>query len=203
MTDPSYAIFRGSNRENMKLWVAALRSGNYVQTEGALRKMVVGSDTPRFCCLGVATEVAIMRGAVTGLRHALRDEGDEGGGYVAINPSDHYENGTLPEAVREWLGVASSNPSIARVTNEGGSVEATGANDTLKWDFNRIADELEYTYMLRFTDAEVIAAADGMIKRGNNTEASRILRMLLRERSSVKVALPAPPVRTEPEVKLT
>lgn len=204
MNDLDLAIFRASNRANVKLWVAALRSGNYVQTDGALRKLIEGSSTPRFCCLGVATEVAIMHNAVN-LRAAGPDEGEDGGGYVSSTDATNWrtENGSLPDGVRAWLGFESPNPIIARIQGEG-AVEATGANDSLHWDFNRIADEVEYTYMLNFNDAQIIAATREMVKRGNNIVAERILAMLLRERSTTKVTLPEPPVRpTKDDVVLT
>lgn len=41
--------------EARKLWIDALRSGEYLQTTGTLRRNT--SDGPRYCCLGVACEV--------------------------------------------------------------------------------------------------------------------------------------------------
>jgi hypothetical protein len=41
------------NKENVQKWVAALRSGDYKQTKGVLRK----SDTNEMCCLGVLCDL--------------------------------------------------------------------------------------------------------------------------------------------------
>ena len=70
------------NKQNVRKWVEALRSGDFKQTTGQL--YVDGS----YCCLGVAC-------AISG---------------VSIS-SEHF-NSVLPDAVMEWLGVEDSDPEI-------------------------------------------------------------------------------------------
>lgn len=201
-TDLDYAIFRASNRQNMKLWLDALLSGDYAQVEGALRKETDGKVG--YCCLGVATEVFIKKTEPTDLRVAVPADTAPymsfEGGYTLSTPDGlsekHNQNGSLPEPVRQWLGLQSSNPSITRLRNEG-MVEATGANDTLKWDFARIAEEATYTYMIDFTNEQALAAAKLMIEKGNNIEATRIMEMLFREEGLGAADLPSPPDRSK------
>lgn len=207
-TDLDYAIFRASNRQNMKLWLDALLSGDYAQVEGVLRAEVGGKV--KHCCLGVATEVFIKKTEPTDLRVAVPADTAPyisfEGGYTLFTPDGvsekhplqlkHNENGSLPEPVRQWLGLQTSNPSITRLRNEG-VVEATGANDTLKWDFARIAEEATYTYMIDFTNEQVLAAAKLMIEKGNPIEAIRIMEMLFREEGLGAADLPSPPDRSK------
>ncbi len=48
--------------ENMRLWVAALRSGEFAQGRKRLAQSGDGGATWRYCCLGVACELAIRHG---------------------------------------------------------------------------------------------------------------------------------------------
>ena len=45
--------------EIKKKWLAALRSGEYRQTKGYLRRTDIDNVYPRFCCLGVLTDLFI------------------------------------------------------------------------------------------------------------------------------------------------
>jgi hypothetical protein len=52
-----------SNKPAIRRWVDALRSGEFEQTQGQLGK--VGQDgVKRYCCLGVACEVAAQEGVI-------------------------------------------------------------------------------------------------------------------------------------------
>lgn len=123
----------GPNRERIRLWVEALRSGEYVQAHGALR--VDG----QFCCLGVACEVFRER---AGMGSWLNDGFTTGG---------VPETSTLPVDVSDWFGftVDSSllrdNPEIESPTGE--KWAAAEANDTHDWTFAQIADAIERTYL--------------------------------------------------------
>lgn len=119
------------NRPNMRLWVAALRSGEFTQVTGTLR------DEDKFCCLGVACEVAIRKGI-----------------DLDYDPEDESYDGCvsdLPWKVVAWLGTGASDPVIA-FTPEGPSVpeelSASEANDDRRWNFNQIADAIEEHYKL-------------------------------------------------------
>lgn len=194
--------FYPSNRENMRTWVAALRSGVFQQGKNVLRAAEFAHDAEgkttgvkgyKFCCLGVAAEVASISGldlrskllpishdtAVT-FKSAYFQEGDEG---VA-------ENSHLPRRVKEWLGLENNNPVVFETAEPLCHIEATNANDGKEWDFNRIADELEYTYMLQFTDEQIIAAGLTEVTSGNVPRGNRILAMVS---DTTGVELPAPP----------
>lgn len=106
-------------------WVAALRSGEYQQTTGRLRR---GEN---FCCLGVACEVAGKHGIT-------RRVGD---GYAAY-PEDGWPNSSdLPYEVQRWLGLDS--PAGALVEMHAGKFTLDGLNDAALWGFKQIADVIE------------------------------------------------------------
>ena len=113
-----------ANKDNIKLWVEALRSDEYEQGAGALR---IG----RFlCCLGVACEtyqecIGGLEITVTGFRGSHEYDG---------------ESGELPVAVFEWLGLE-RDPLLI------GEKRAIFLNDDDGLSFNEIADAIEATYL--------------------------------------------------------
>ena len=70
------------NKQNVRKWVEALRSGDFKQTTGQL--YLDGS----YCCLGVACVLA------------------------GVSIDGEHCNSVLPDAVMEWLGVEDSDPEI-------------------------------------------------------------------------------------------
>lgn len=117
------------NRERVRLWVDALRSGRFEQAEGGLRQ------GKQFCCLGVACEVAREEGLDLHVQH----EGGNGWSY-------NGEVSTLPIEVVDWLGMRSANPWIS-IDPGGNRIAATVANDMKHWTFAEIADGLENMYL--------------------------------------------------------
>lgn len=80
------------NQEVKEKWLAALRSGDYVQGTGTMRR--IPDDGPdRFCCLGVLCEVAITEGV------AVRRE------QVVGRYAYDGRVGFLPDSVRDWAGL--------------------------------------------------------------------------------------------------
>ncbi len=75
------------NPEVKKQWVAALRSGEYKQCRGALKK------DGGFCCLGVLREI--------------------GPPEVRKSQAPPGNAGTLSKKAQEWSGINSDNPDIA------------------------------------------------------------------------------------------
>lgn len=73
--------------ENTKKWVKALRSGKYAQRRGYLQK------DGKFCCLGIACEVAIENGVL--LERTTTEIAE-----TRYNGC----SGVLPKPVIEWLG---------------------------------------------------------------------------------------------------
>lgn len=107
--------------DNAKLWVTALRSGLYTQTEGRLR------NDDAYCCLGVACNVyheATGRGYW---------DGEDMDGYLIFNVSDTDASGiSLPEAVADWLGLSMidasfRNGSLVDMNDAGNSFEKIAA----------------------------------------------------------------------------
>ena len=116
---------RSTYLTRIQLLVDALRSGEFQQHRGGLR------GEGGYCCLGVATEVALRNGLVVS---------DDGSG----NPWDQpYQ--VMCEPVAEWFGL-SVNP---RLINEDSGRRDTAAawNDDLQVEFPEIADMFEYTYL--------------------------------------------------------
>lgn len=105
------------NPEIKARWVAALRSGEYKQTVGALR------DKGGFCCLGVLCDLHSKE------RGERWDDFSYGG-----------EKMLVPESVQEWSG-ASRSPEIAR-SPEHEEDELSMLNDD-GLTFHEIADLIE------------------------------------------------------------
>lgn len=100
-----------------KLWIDALRSGEYEQGAGGLR------TNNRFCCLGVLCDVFRRT------THKGRWRNEE---FVA---GGENRSGFLPKAVQEWAGIKDEDPKLHSKT-------ASRLNDDKK-DFNYIADRIE------------------------------------------------------------
>lgn len=84
---------------NAKKWVAALRSGKYKRGKEQLG-LVVNEKTmaTKYCCLGVACELALKAGVV---KKKFVGEG----GLVTYDGHSSW----LPPAVQEWLGLRKDN----------------------------------------------------------------------------------------------
>ena len=129
------------NKERLILWVDALRSGQYEQTDKRLKR------DGKYCCLGVACEVAVANGLELDIRPFFEDSiGDE----------------NLPIEVSRWFGFDgdTQDPLLGNYNTMDPEDEdydadwrqdvlATEANDELLWSFERIADALENHYELR------------------------------------------------------
>lgn len=77
--------------EVAEAWIAALRSGEYTQTQGHLKYEWM--DDVRYCCLGVLCELAIQDGVAVDVR--------QDGSTVLFNG----EEAILPENVQLWAGL--------------------------------------------------------------------------------------------------
>ena len=113
--------------ENAKAWVAALRSGEYEQGQHVLH-----SESNRFCCLGVACDLAVKAGIIGNPLF----NGD------ASVPRFEYGDGmwgTVPEKVRLWLCLKTS----AGWYRANGDIALTSDNDDRNKTFLEIADIIE------------------------------------------------------------
>jgi hypothetical protein len=84
------------NPELKGRWTAKLRSGDYLQGKGALRKR--GEERDLFCCLGVLCEIAVEDGEV------VRSETPE---VIGWNYRYAEEGALLPIELEGWSGIAS------------------------------------------------------------------------------------------------
>ena len=110
-------------------WVQALRSGEYQQGKKCLR----ANDA--FCCLGVLCD--LHRQAEGGeWSPGLKDPESPAGRQEYHATNGDWDHSLLPEAVQEWAGMRSPNPSV-----RGDPVY--WLNDTGGRDFSDLADIIE------------------------------------------------------------
>lgn len=128
------------NKERVRLLVDALRSGEFDQGFGSLKM------DGKYCCLGVACEVAMRNGVVVEVSPHM------------ANPRKTRFDGMsdfMPRRVWEWYGFEEGNPAISRNPEHHGCgikdcadlTLASSANDDLKWNFSQIADAFEEMYL--------------------------------------------------------
>lgn len=110
------------NPEIKKLWVDALKSGEYEQGRGAL---CVGES---FCCLGVLCDLAVKQGA----RVRVAKERDK--------TTYDSRSACLPPSVSDWAGL--DNAWGEYKTNTRGDGNLANLNDVGK-TFNQIAYYIE------------------------------------------------------------
>lgn len=88
------------NSEAKKLWLKALRSGEYSQVRGQLQ-----SDEG-YCCLGVACDVAVDAGVNVEVKYVLDIHADDEPCDKMVSGYEYDgKGGTLPLSVQHWLGV--------------------------------------------------------------------------------------------------
>lgn len=130
---------------NIQLWVDALRSGKYEQGTGWLARRDSPTDTYKYCCLGVACDVAVKNG----LDLDVTEQQYGGASYFEYNARDV----SLPLAVADWLGVDGTsiylpNPHQNRIDKRR-EVPAITLNDDFLCSFAVIADAIEKKYFLK------------------------------------------------------
>ncbi len=107
--------------ENIKeRWVAALRSDEYVQTDGYLR-LTFSDDEVKFCPLGVLCDL-----------HSKET------GTSWDDDRYHNEYMHLPNAVVDWAGLKKRNPEIPSKQRS-----ISHLNDKYGYNFDDIADLIE------------------------------------------------------------
>jgi hypothetical protein len=113
-----------ANKENIRKWVEALRSGKYKQGRGILR-----SVNDEFCCLGVAcdvSQVAEWELCTTRFR------------YITTT--------NLPPEVQDWLGIDNDEVYLSLPDYED-NLTAVALNDRYRFAFDQISDAIEKTYL--------------------------------------------------------
>ena len=144
---PSKWILREGKKMNPEIkakWVAALRSGQYQQGKGYLKRWDADDLTPSHCCLGVLCEIAKAEGV--DVSESKLDSAAAGMSAYAMFGKDSQ---TLPDVVQRWAGLGSTNPYIPydhedrnmwtlAELNDGGD-----NHDAEEHTFNDIADLIE------------------------------------------------------------
>jgi hypothetical protein len=144
------------NKENIRLWVDALRSGEYEQGKNYL---LSPDGKQRYCCLGVACEISGVGSWELGPRDVELMKEDETWrpypNFYTIASDDeeryygtHYANEVLIASVSEWLGLGEEIPYVEISTDgEKKKEDVATLNDFSGWNFNQIADAIERTYL--------------------------------------------------------
>lgn len=127
------------NPQVKQMWLDALRSGEYQQTTGKLRRP---SGNPiqadGYCCLGVLCNLHAEE------HHNSWDRNDASC-YDYLGDHEH-----LPRQVIEWAGLTSENPHVSTRHVFPGDVEPSYVkasiaefNDDFDFTFSQIADLIE------------------------------------------------------------
>lgn len=119
--------------EIKQLWLNALRSGEYSQAMGRLKR------DGAFCCLGVLCEIAVANGVI--------EVEDVNRGVLGVigKYGESDESSELPFVVAEWAGLDCPNPWVEVVLHDGTTREfaLSDVNDDLNKNFLEIADLIE------------------------------------------------------------
>jgi len=124
-------------------WIAALRSGNYEQGQGALRRADVTGD--KYCCLGVLCEIVLDEG----IEYDNSEYPDENGPlerYLHEPDNSYYYGCNLSEHTIGKNGISTELPFwLAEKLGVNSDVEADliCLNDRDEEDFKRIANYIE------------------------------------------------------------
>ena len=124
--------------ENAKLWIEALRGGDYKQTIWVLRRDDEDTPTSAYCCLGVACELYHQQ---TGKGEWKAVELPDVPYFIVSEAGDMERSSdiVLPLPVRKWLGLRSGGGDFIA---DGGIESLTDLNDSGK-TFAEIADVVE------------------------------------------------------------
>lgn len=117
------------NKEHIEVWISALESDEYTQTNNMLRRRYVSVDgrhREAYCALGVAMEVAIKHG-------------------VEVASVDWLRGG-LSYDVAQWYGFAEHNAKPLVELDDGHEVPVSDLNDN-GWTFWDIAQALRAKFL--------------------------------------------------------
>ena len=139
------------DKEIKAKWLTALRSGDYAQGKGALRR--AQDDT--YCCLGVLCDVMAQEGKGEWIAEGsspddyflfVTDGFDKSMDIFAAANEGHSETAGLPYKLADALGLdtAGRMPEGAFVDTQGGNAwSLVGLNDSADYTFEEIADVID------------------------------------------------------------
>lgn len=111
-------------------WIKALRSGKFGQTRGVLR---YGNT---YCCLGVACELAHLKGLIN-------REPDRNGEYIYSGSGIGFAS-----SMQTLLAVDGLEVNLSFSDRSGDQMRAASLNDSARLNFDQIADVLAYEFGL-------------------------------------------------------
>lgn len=134
------------NPEIKDKWLTALRSGEYRQGQNVLKQQHGENDTPQYCCLGVLCDIAVKEGLDITVRDIHEEDEAAEKQVWEFGTSDSLSHELLPDAVMEWAGMDSDNPTVydpsARAEDQLRATDIATLNDN-GISFEDIADVIE------------------------------------------------------------
>lgn len=157
------------NKENMKKWVDALRSGDYKQASGTLRRIGYDGDNvvvKGMCCLGVACDVSGLGEWKSKAEEGITSKADDTTSNYVI-PTCSASDAYLPSLVKDWLfgdevDKVDRDPMLTvtaeeieknqiglrhRYGDDNNRVKAAILNDNYDYTFEQIADVVERNFL--------------------------------------------------------
>lgn len=143
----------GVNEGRVKLWIEALRSGEFQQSYGWMEETTEDGDgnteVVGYCCLGVATKVALRNGCPEpdGLEWGQTSMHTDIGAWFGFAPWGRND---------PTLGYLGHGEYFTSEQEDGATEEVacTRANDELGWDFDTISNRLQDRYITPETSKE-------------------------------------------------
>jgi len=134
------------NEQVKKMWLDALRSGEYKQGQNVLHAYNSVGDE-RFCCLGVLCDIAVKHNVVARSEEAKTNY-PEIDGYNTAGFSYGWQSAMvdLPVEVIKWAGLPICDGDPLVVVNWDDDIEGEKNISTLNdsgWSFSDIADIIE------------------------------------------------------------
>jgi hypothetical protein len=118
-------------------WLTALRSGEYEQGYGNLRRD--HNNHKRFCPLGVLCDLAVKEGITT--ESSVNEKTRNGDYIITLYDYDNIES-VLPRSVRQWAALDFADPILKQpLLHRTGTI--TLLNDYYHCNFSEIADMIE------------------------------------------------------------
>ena len=114
--------------EHRRVWVEALKSGEYVQGRNALCQK--NGDSSEYCCLGVACEIS-------GLGEFVPKSKSTPNAFTFVTGRKTAHHLVLPKVVRDWLGLRICDGSY-----HGNGISMVTLNDR-GMSFRDLADIIE------------------------------------------------------------
>lgn len=126
------------SNEQVKQWVAALRSDEYKQGFGALH------EGDGFCCLGVACDVAIKLVPDSGFwRLAIKPPLCR---YEFSDQSGDHTTGQLTQDIEDFFGLDDPEGYLPWADRDGDIPSLIDLNDSRQFSFQQIADVINYVW---------------------------------------------------------